>query len=311
VYLAWFICTYPRALSLPHTLLLHLAAVWAATEVWFVFYYAQMTRDIQPVSPATDMKHDQLSDLFLRVLHAGLRVNAPLSRSRAYSAPGAWPEVRASVESILQAIAEGHHPADATGAEDTKVESEVKAAFGVTSVPDSVTAEAAARAVKAARRRMTRLDSTAAQMPYEEDPDPLFDDDGRPRVLSSDDPRAIEFREQLRTWFYHAPWEKIHAQDVQHWLAWSAFSMPLDEVRKNPKKARFLDRTFTMLEARTGTKFPPGRSGVKVVLLTLDPIRTRHRPLFIYVLTNTVNWFIRRIYYPHRGGIVYREGDIE
>lgn len=110
--------------------------------------------------------------------------------------------------------------------------------------------------------------------------------------------------------FYHAPWEDIHKEDILHWLAWSSFALPLDGVT-DPKKKRFLDRTYTMLEARTGTTFPEGRSGVKVMLLTLDPVHTRARPFVIYAIANSVNYYLKHIMYPSRGVFVHREGGIE
>lgn len=66
-----------------------------------------------------------------------------------------------------------------------------------------------------------------------------------------------------------------------------------------------------MLEARTGTTFPPGKSGTKVMKLSLDPVLTRQRPFIIYALANSINFYLRRVEYPYRGAMVYREGDIE
>jgi hypothetical protein len=113
------------------------------------------------------------------------------------------------------------------------------------------------------------------------------------------------------TRFHHVPWENILADDVLTWLAWSTFNEPLEVVRTQPKKNRFLDRTFTMLEARTGTKFQPGRSGVPICRLTLDPVNVVSRPFFIYAFANAVNWFLRTKLYPSRGVQLYREGEIE
>jgi len=171
------------------------------------------------------MKHDELSDLFLRVMHAGLVVKAPLHRTRAYSAPGAWPQVRESVASVLEAIAEkasgtatpenGESPngsgfghGNGQGNVNGHGLGEVRGApphpglnFAAPS-HGSTTATEGQSPVEP-RRRRTRLDSvSAADRPEDllNDDDPLFDSNGRPRVMDKDDPRAIEFREQLRTW---------------------------------------------------------------------------------------------------------------
>lgn len=87
--------------------------------------------------------------------------------------------------------------------------------------------------------------------------------------------------------------------------------MPLEDVKAEPKKQRFLDRTFTMLEARTGTKFQPGRSDVQVMRLTLDRVNVVSRPFFIYAIANSLNWYLRTKLYPSRGVGLYREGNIE
>lgn len=98
---------------------------------------------------------------------------------------------------------------------------------------------------------------------------------------------------------------------MQTWLAWSTYNQPLEDVRADGKKNRFLERTFTMLEARTGTKFPPGLSGIPVLRLTLDRVNVVSRPFFIYAFANSVNWFLRTQLYPSRGVGVFREGEIE
>lgn len=164
--------------QLPRSPLLACAAVYALIEVVFAIYHLYLSRKIQPPAPGSVLPPDALSDMFLRCLHAGLAVTAPLARTRAYSAPGSWPEVRNGIDAVL---AQTKSNGESAGK---------KVGLGVPSSTNSTT-----------RRRLTRLDSTSLQ-PYDpdEDVDPLFDTDGRPRVLASDDPRAVEFREQLRTW---------------------------------------------------------------------------------------------------------------
>jgi hypothetical protein len=147
------------------------------------------------------MPHDTLSDLFLRVLHAGLAVQAPLARARAYSAPGAWPLVREGIESVLASMNEKSHGSGSSTPSLGGAGGNTDAASTAGQIGLGLPAADAKRAEQMARRRMTRLDSTAAQQYVpDEDTDPLFDSSGRPRVMEKNDPRAVEFREQLRTW---------------------------------------------------------------------------------------------------------------
>lgn len=113
------------------------------------------------------------------------------------------------------------------------------------------------------------------------------------------------------TRFHHAPWDAIKQDDVLTWLAWSCFNMDLAAVRADARKNRFLTRSLTMLEARTGTTFPPGRTGLRIIRLTLDPVNVESRPLIIYAIANGINWFLARVYYPWSGMKLCREGDIE
>lgn len=110
--------------------------------------------------------------------------------------------------------------------------------------------------------------------------------------------------------FDGAPWESLRKDDLKEWLAWAAFGLPLDGVEE-PKKIRFLERTFTMLEARTGTVFAEGRSDAFVLRLTLDPVRSCGRPFIIYAIANAINTFLKDVLYPMRGVELCRVGDID
>ncbi|TXT09144.1 hypothetical protein VHUM_02618 [Vanrija humicola] len=141
--------------------------------------------------------------------------------------------------------------------------------------------------------------------------DELFDEYGEPRRLDVNDPRAVEFREHIRMWFEQRSWESLKKDDILLWLAWAAFGVDLKVAQQDPKRTRFLDRTFKMIEARTGTVFPEGSSGVAVMRQSMDPVNAVGRPFFLYAFTNIVNWWIVNIVYPWSGARIYREGDID
>ncbi|BEJ15990.1 hypothetical protein CspHIS471_0505950 [Cutaneotrichosporon sp. HIS471] len=284
VYLIWYaLCG--RLIPGPSGLVSTVLAAWALVEAVFGVYYQFLVRRVQPVAPPSTIKPEDLSDLFLRVLHAGLAYSPSSNR---YVRERTGRDVR----SPLAPPAENGAAGETTG-------------------------QAGAPHIE--RRKRGRLYSAAADtiglaeqyMDPDEEEDPLFDQNGNPHVLATDDPLAVEFREQLRTWFHHAPWESICAEDVLTWLAWSTFNEPLEAVRTQPKKNRFVDRALTMLEARTGSVFPPGRSSAPICRLTLDPVNVVSRPFIIYAIANSVNWLLRTQLYPSRGVQLYREGDID
>jgi hypothetical protein len=143
---------------------------------------------VQPVAPPSDIKPEALSDLFLRVLHAGL----------AYSAPG---------NRYVRERADGHR--------HSVYGSEIPSPLRQSLAPpaeDATAAEAlngsAPTAPPVTQRKRGRLYSAAADtlgiaeqfMDPNEEEDPLFDENGNPHVLDANDPLAVEFREQLRTW---------------------------------------------------------------------------------------------------------------
>lgn len=111
--------------------------------------------------------------------------------------------------------------------------------------------------------------------------------------------------------FEQKPWDSLRKDDILIWLAWAAFGVNLKVAQADPKRVRFLTRTYKMIEARTGTEFPEGRSDATVMRQSMDPVNAVGRPFIIYAFANIVNWWIVHVVYPWRGARIYREGDIE
>ncbi|GMK55583.1 hypothetical protein CspeluHIS016_0206390 [Cutaneotrichosporon spelunceum] len=288
VYLIWFAL---RGHLLPGTsgFVSAVVAIWALVEAIFGVYYQVLARRVQPVAPPSAIKPEDLSDLFLRVLHAGLAYSPSANRYvRDRAAPRDAPPLALAT------------PAENGVAGETLNTGQ--------NGPPTVERRKRGRLYSAAA---DTLDIAEQYMDPSEEEDPLFDERGNPHMLAHDDPLAVEFREHLRTWFHHAAWDSICAEDVLTWLAWSTFNEPLEAVRAQPKKNRFLDRTLTMLEARTGGKFPPGRSSVQICRLTLDRVNVVSRPFVVYAVANSVNWLLRTQLYPSREVQLYREGEID
>lgn len=95
------------------------------------------------------------------------------------------------------------------------------------------------------------------------------------------------------------------------WLAWSCFNLSLEDVHADPERYCFLERILIMLEARTGTSVVPGKTGTPVMRLTLDPVNVVSRPYITYLVTNSVNYYLRNYLYPSYGVNLHCQGGIE
>lgn len=151
--------------------------LWATVEAIFGVYYYRLGRSVQPPAPPSQIAPDELSDIYLRVLHAGLTAASDGSAK----ADRELAKVKAKFEKLAREREEKKN-ADALA----------NAALNANGEPPHL-------------RTRGRLDSgkvptQASFLDDDDEEDPLFDETGEPRVLDSDDPRAVEFREQLRTW---------------------------------------------------------------------------------------------------------------
>lgn len=133
--------------------------------------------------------------------------------------------------------------------------------------------------------------------------------------LDFEDPRAVDFRNYLRTWyvsrhtfvglpddtntshrFRRAPWSSIRRHEMFAWLYWSVFNSPFagyDKVSQTEQKV--LDEVIHLLEQRAGVKIPEGSNPTAgPLLLTLDPVNVSWRPLMWYAGVAFSNAFLRR-----------------
>ncbi|KZS98053.1 hypothetical protein SISNIDRAFT_436884 [Sistotremastrum niveocremeum HHB9708] len=131
--------------------------------------------------------------------------------------------------------------------------------------------------------------------------------------LDKDDPRAVDFRDRLRTWFGHVPFSHIHAHELKQWLHWSSFNSLMPTAGSlSLTNETAIQEAFTMLQMRCGVKIPEGSNpAVKPLLLTLDSVNVRGRPLVWYVLVKALNMGLRS-WFDFRYGVSYfTHGDLE
>ena len=116
--------------------------------------------------------------------------------------------------------------------------------------------------------------------------------------LDHDDPRAIEFRNRLRTWFRKPPWSSVRLHEVRQWLYWSIFNknMPsLDELT-HPQRV-VMDDAIALIEKRTGSKIEEGSNPTAPPMrLTVDDVNILWHPLCYYVAIWFINSCLKRWY---------------
>ena len=126
------------------------------------------------------------------------------------------------------------------------------------------------------------------------------------------DPRAIDFRHCLRTWFRKVPWSSIRLVEMQKWLYWAMYNTELPPLESLPgNQWTALEEAFELLEKRIGCKLERG-SNPKIVpmRITIDKTNIMWRPFTYYAVVCSVNYILRQLYktwwdvhYGHSNGI--------
>ncbi|KDQ61819.1 hypothetical protein JAAARDRAFT_31292 [Jaapia argillacea MUCL 33604] len=119
--------------------------------------------------------------------------------------------------------------------------------------------------------------------------------------LDYHDPRAVAFRNRMRSWFRKAPWSQIRRREFYAWLHWTIFNalLPPAHLLSEAHKA-ILDEFVEKIEKRSGSTIPNGSNpAVQPVLVTLDPVNVYLRPFVWYVAVWVFNrvvkaWFVYR-----------------
>lgn len=312
VYLIWYIL-YGRGLSGKSGLTSAIFAAYALVETVFALYLNYLIRYVQTPSPPSNLPIETRNKLFLRVLRAGLAFPLP-------KPPLSFPDSPEGDEKrrLFMAYANGQisageyrHLADrqyelAHGMQEFPMSGHMSA--GEKDLVESFVEEETGDREERLRKEVEADVLEEKRKEYEGIEMP----NGEKIKLHPSDRRAIEFRERLRTWFNHAPWDSIKRENVFMWLSWSCFTLPIEDAREDDGKVAFLDEVIETLEARTGWTFPDGFDpNIKVMRLTLDPVNAKGRPLILYALSGTINWFLQRVLYPFMGMAMYREGDME
>lgn len=110
-----------------------------------------------------------------------------------------------------------------------------------------------------------------------------------PAADSREEEKALTLL-KLRRWFYHAPVEDIKADNVREWLAWAFGGSELEQCQQDPERKALVEEGLKLVEERCNVRFQPGYNPrVKSLRLTLDKIKTLHRPFGYYVVCNGIS----------------------
>ncbi|KAI0796702.1 hypothetical protein C8Q75DRAFT_710801 [Abortiporus biennis] len=123
--------------------------------------------------------------------------------------------------------------------------------------------------------------------------------------LDVNDPRAVDFRNYLRTWqvasFGKVPWSSIRRQEMYAWLYWAIFNSRFTSLEDTPSsRQQILREVLHLLEKRAGISIPEGSNPASTpYLLTLDPINVAWRPFIWYLGVTLSNYVQRRKFESH------------
>lgn len=96
---------------------------------------------------------------------------------------------------------------------------------------------------------------------------------------------------KLRRWFYHAEADDIREDNVREWLAWAFGGTELEACQKDPRRNALIESGLYLVQEQCGVRFKPGYNPkVKALRLTLDDIKTAHRPFGYYVVCNGISY---------------------
>ncbi|CAL1694886.1 unnamed protein product [Somion occarium] len=115
-------------------------------------------------------------------------------------------------------------------------------------------------------------------------------------TLEFDDPRAVDFRNCMRTWFGKVPWSSIRRHEMYSWLYWYIYNRPFTSLESLPDAEKtILQDALSLVEKRAGVAIPEGSNPhSSALLLTFDPVNVAWRPLVWYAFVAITNHIIRR-----------------
>ncbi|TFK43461.1 hypothetical protein BDQ12DRAFT_702584 [Crucibulum laeve] len=116
--------------------------------------------------------------------------------------------------------------------------------------------------------------------------------------LERNDPRAVDFRNSLRTWFRKVPWSSIKSGNIEKWLYWAMYNANLPPPHEIPESHQAaVSDALELLQKRLGWKLESGTNpDVEPMRLTIDKVFILWRPLSYYALVSAINRGLKMMY---------------
>lgn len=88
--------------------------------------------------------------------------------------------------------------------------------------------------------------------------------------------------EALSAWFNFVPVSLVNRDNFVEWLYWAIFSSTVEDGEEFVSE---VEEYLVETEQRNGINFIPGHTPeIKTIRVTLDPVRTIHRPFIWYLV---------------------------
>lgn len=97
---------------------------------------------------------------------------------------------------------------------------------------------------------------------------------------------------KFRQWFVGRPkLEEIKMDNAREWVAWAIADKAPKDVDPKSEEGQLIEEGMGWLQHRMHVDFEKGYNpDVKAIRLTMDPVRTAHRPFGYYVVCNSVTF---------------------
>jgi hypothetical protein len=93
---------------------------------------------------------------------------------------------------------------------------------------------------------------------------------------------GLEEPHVLSAWFNFVPMSMVNRDNFVEWFYWAIFSSTVEDGKEFLSE---VEEYLTEMEQRDGIKLIPGHTlEIKSIRVTLDPVRTSHRPLIWYLV---------------------------
>ncbi|WFD29606.1 hypothetical protein MSPP1_000615 [Malassezia sp. CBS 17886] len=141
------------------------------------------------------------------------------------------------------------------------------------------------------------------------------------KPLAADDARAVEFRSDMSRWFRGREPDEVTLVEAREWAAWALYETAYDALPAlrpddGMRPREFVDEAVALFEQRRGMPFVKTAHGdasvcAAPIMITMEPVQARFRPLGSYLAVHAVNALLMRLWQRQHGMRRLRAGDVE